>query len=531
MRRFPRSAGAIGFAAAALLAAGCDTLDVPNPNEPDAIRALSDPGTVQSVASGAFNTFFNTMEGMPGTGALVTMADAYSASWNNFQMRLHSSEPRTSWQNSAAAAAKVNVEWHWYGYYSALSSANDVLTAIKKNNIVIENAANTKMVETGARLMQGMTLGELSLLYDKALIVDENSNLASLDFSTRQQVRDTAVKLLAMAAALAKANTFTAPTDWTNGTAYTNVQVEKIANTLAARVLAYHARAASEMNDAATWTKVVQLASAGISSGARFDLQFTGDGQCPDQPAAVYGWCDELKEWSQDPTTMRVDTRLAKMLDPATQVDPYPAGGNPHPNSPDKRLGDGSFGDAEFAEAIGGYEATANAGTDFAWSGDEIFIPVRGMYHQSNITHVRYVYAGFSDPAGTGGARGRMPVVTATENDLLWAEGLIRSGGSLSQAADLINLTRVGRGGLPPATAADGVNGLLDKLAYEQMVELLGLGYTPYFIRRRLPDYNTTTHTGMGLQPLTPHHMPVPAKELDVLGKPLYTFGGTFPLF
>jgi hypothetical protein len=141
------------------------------------------------------------------------------------------------------------------------------------------------------------------------------------------------------------------------------------------------------------------------------------------------------------------------------------------------------------------------------------------MYHQSNITHIRYDYASFSDPAGTGGGFGRDPVITATENDLLWAEALIRTGGNLVTASTLINNTRVTRGGLAAATPADLTAGLLTKLQYEQDIELMGLGDAVFFNRRRID----------GLEALTPRHMPVPAKELQVLRKALYTFGGTFP--
>jgi hypothetical protein len=208
------------------------------------------------------------------------------------------------------------------------------------------------------------------------------------------------------------------------------------------------------------------------------------------------------------------------MLDPVTQADPWPnPNGNPQPNSPDKRLGDGTYGTASDVTAWGTIPKDAGAGTDFAWSGKNIFRPARGMFHQSNITHIRYDYVGGSDPAGTGGAFGREPVITATENDLLWAEGLIRSGGNLLTASNLINNTRVGRGGLTPATPADLTAGLLTKLQYEQDIELIGLGDQVYFNQRRID----------GLEPLTPRQMPVPAKELQVLGKALYTFGGTFP--
>jgi len=513
------------WAAAALVSvSACGNLDVVNPNEPDARRALSDPGGVEAIAGGTFRTWFNTHQGMDGAGPLTTMADSYTASWNNYYMRLYSASlissdgpncigclARTYWRNDPADAERTAVEHFWYGYYSALSSANDVLTAVRKNNIVITDPATTKMIETVGVLMQGMTMGELSLNYDSAFVVDENSNLSALQFSHRLAVRDTAVAKLQEAAALADANAFSTPASWTNGTAYDNTQIARLARTYAARLLAYYPRNGTE-NATANWARVATLASAGISTGGAFDFQFTGDGGTL--------FFDDLKDWSEDLTTERVHTRVAHMLDPLTQKDPWPNPvGNPQPNSPDKRLGDGSYGTAGDVAGWGTTPKTANAGTDFAWSGFNIFRPARGMYHQSNITHIRYDYASFSDPAGTGGAFGRDPVITATENDLLWAEGLIRSGGSLLTAANLINNTRVGRGGLPPATPGDGVAGLLTMLQYEQDVELMGLGDAVFFNRRRID----------GLEPLTPHQMPVPAKELQVLRKALYTYGGTFP--
>jgi len=500
-----------GIATISLLSA-CGNLDVVNPNEPDAKRALSDPGGVQSIAGGTFRSWFNTHQGMDAAGPLTTMANSYTASWNNFNMRLYSDTARTNWKNDPAEAARTSIEHNWYGYYSALSSANDVLTAIRKNNLLINTPANTKMVETVAEMMQGMTMGELSLNYDSAFVVDEASDLTALKFAGHQAVRDAAVAKLEAAAALADANVFSTPAAWTNGTSYDNTQIARLARTYAARVIAYQARNSAE-NNQADWAKVASLASKGISTGGAFDFDFTGDG------GNLY--YDELKAWSNDLTTERVDTRVAHLLDPATQQDPWPnPNGNPQPNSPDARLGDGSYGTAGDVTAWGTVPKTGNAGTDFAWSGYPIFIPARGQYHQSNITHIRYDYASFSDPAGTGGGFGTVPVITATENDLLWAEGLLRSGGSLVTAANLINNTRVNRGNLLPALPSDLTPGLLTKLQYEQDVELMGLGDAVFFNRRRVD----------GLKPLTPHQMPVPAKELQVLRKPLYTFGGAYPV-
>ncbi len=500
----------LGFAAL-LAAGGCSDLDVTNPNEPDSERALSDPGSVSAIAGGTFRTWFNTTQGMLSAGPLTTMADSYTASWNNFNMRLYSSEPRAEWANHPAASARTSVEHRWYGYYSALSSANDVLKAIRELGLEINSPEETKLVETGAVLMQGMALGYIALTYDQGFVVDETSELLTLQLQPREALRDAAVTKLEDAIVLAGANEFDTPESWTNGTSYSNVQIAQLANSFAARILAYFPRNAAE-NAAVDWAQVLSFASKGISSGTAFDFEFTGDGG--------NSWYDELKAWSNDPTTMRMDTRVANLLDPATQQDPWPnPQGNPQPNSLDRRLGDGTYGSVAQANAVGGVPATARAGTDYAWFSPAIFIPARGQYHQSNIGQIRYDYAAFSDPAGSGGGFGTVPQMLATENDLLWAEALIRSGGNLGMAASLINKTRVGRGGLPQASAADGIAGLLAKLQYEQDIELPGAGAVPFYNRRRID----------GLLPETPRHMPVPAKELGVLQLELYSFGGSKP--
>lgn len=511
---------AVGAAAGAILLAGCNSLDVENPNAPDANRALADPAAIEAVAGGTLRTWFNTWDGMEGGGPLVTMAQTYSASWNNYNMNFYSSidadgtRNTRPYQNDLASAGRTTMIGYWEGYYSAISSANDVLKAIRKNNLVISNAANTKRAETIAQLMQGAGLMGIALNYDKGYVIDENSDLAALEYKTRKEVRDAAVAALERAATLAAASTFTTPSGWTNGTSYTNVQIAQIARTMAAMTLAYYPRTATE-NDAVDWGKVAQLASQGISSGTAFDFNFTGDG--------CNAWCHDMLYWFNAFDGGRVSTRVGALLDPVTQKHPYPAGGNPKPNSPDKRLGDGSFGpdDADFAGYFGTNPKTAKAGTDFVYSREEIFRPDRGMYHQSNIGHIRYDKSGEQSPNGIYGGYGVAPIMTRHQNDLLWAEGeLRRSGGNLATAAALINKSRVDRGGLSAATAGEGAASLVQKLIYEQEVELLGLGAVPYYQRRRVPN---------GLLTGTPREMPVPAKELGVKGQAFYTFGGTNP--
>jgi hypothetical protein len=502
---------------AVMATAGCKSLDIVNPNAPDARRALSDPAAIEAVAGGTVRTWFNTFDQAEGNTVLETMADSYTSSWNNWNMNFYSSldadgtRNTRPYQNDPAAAARTTIEAPWTGYYSALSSSNDVLTAIRINHLVINNPSDTKRSETIAALMQAASLAEIAMNFDKGYYIDETSDISKLTYVNRKILRDSALAKFNAVIALASANTFVTPASWANGNSYTNVQIAQIANSLAARLLAYWPRNAAE-NATVNWAQVATYASKGISSGAAFNWMFIGDG--------CAAWCPEIMLWFDAVDTGRLHTRVAHMLDPVTQQTPWPdPNGNQQPNSPDKRLGDGTFGTADMIDGFGNIPKDAGAGTDYMFSTQAIMRPSRGQYHQSNIGHMRYDLSGTQDANGIYGGYGPAPAFTTNENDLLWAEGLIRSGGSLATAANLINNSRVNRGGLSPASAGDGVSGLLTKLWYEQEVELPGIGAVVYYNRRRVD----------GLVTGTPHEMPVPAKELGVFGQALYTWGGTGP--
>jgi hypothetical protein len=561
-----------GFGVTLLAAAfGCTSLEIENPNEPDAARALSDPSAIEAVGAGALRTWFNAYTSLRGAGVLSTQARSLSSSWNNGNLNTYASidnptappdqwnRQSRSWRNDPAAAARTSIDAFWAGgldestvprggFYNSLSSANDALTAIRKNNVVIRNASDTKRAETIAVLMQGASLMMFALDYDKAYIVDEKTDLTSLQYSNRKDVRDAALAKLTEAATLASANTFTTPISWTNGRQYTNVQIAQLANTMAAMTLAYYPRDASEVA-AVPWAQVISFASKGMSSGTPFDFVFVQDG--------YVSWISELMNWFQEIDTGRLHTRVAHFLDPATQVDPWPATGNPQPNSPDKRLGDGSFGDASTKTSFGTTPKTARAGTDYCWSATAIFRPDRGSYHQSNICMIRYDASGNQDPQGQYGGFGPANVINATLNDLLWAEALLRSGGSTAQVQQLIDKTRVTRGGLSSSSTASGTGtvddgpcmsnnrkakdgtacSLWSMLLYEKEVELPELGPAPFWEQRRLPliigggfaGDNSPRRVIAGLLPGTPREMPVPYKELGVKGEALYTWGGTTP--
>jgi len=562
IKRIPEG---LGLIAALVLAGACDTLKIDNPNAPDSPRALSDPATVQSIAVGAMRTWYLTTQGDLGADAypaltMVVMARSHVAAWNNYNIRFYTgctttpwdvytaatngtcgteqlgaTYPRIEWQNDPASAQRTQIEPLWYGYYSALSSANDVLKAIRQKGLVITDGETTKMVETMATLVQALSLSGIALNYDQGFIVTDSTPVDAngspiVAFKSDTALRDTAMAKFDAAIAMA-ATKFGVPGEFFGSPAqsYTNVHIAQIANTMAARTLAYFPRNAAQ-NAAVDWVRVASYASKGISSGAAFDWMFHDD--------ACASWCDWLKVWSNDMTTMRIHSRVAHLLDPVNQPDPWDITKNSQPNSPDQRLGDGTYrGGASYAKLISAIVDThtvKRGGLDYVWSTDpEIQNKSRGAWHQSAVGQVRYdsLATCGDNPQGEGTGSGDAPAVLAAENDLIWAEALIRqTAGDLTLAATLINHTRVGpdllgrpRGGASPtkpsflpASAADGQAGLLQKLQYEQDVELPGSNPAPFYNQRRIDK----------LEPLTPREMPVPAKELGVLKLSLYTCGG-----
>ena len=573
--RFQRITQWVGIATL-VAAGGCNDLNVDNPNAPDAKRALADPNAVEAVGAGAMRTWFNSFNQLATAGVLSAQARSYSASWNNANLNFYSSIDNPTappdqwnrmnrpWQNDPSAAGRTSVEGFWNGttdqvgafrggFYSSLSAANDALAAIRTNGLVIRNDADTKRLEAIGVFMQGASLMMLSLNYDKAYIVDEKSDVTALEYSNRKEVRDAAVAKLQEAITLANASSFLTPDTWANGTAYTNVQIAQIANTMAAMTLAYYPRDNTEVA-AVPWDQVAAFAAQGMSVGTPVDFWYAGDGGG--------AWYHEVLAWFNAIDSGRLHTRVSHLLDPATQKDPWPVdeGGNVQPNSVDKRLGDGSFGNADTEDSFGTPVKTSKHGTDFAWtSNGQAMRPDRGQYHQSNLAHIRYDQSGTQDPQQVYGGYGPVPALNAAANDLLWAEALLRQGAAnAAQASALIDKTRVGRGGLPSSAAAVGnvgsdadgpcmSTGVMAKdgvpctlwamLLYEKEIELLGQGPLPFYEQRRspviigggYPGDNSPVRVIAGLLPGTPREMPVPAKELGVKGEALYTWGGSKP--
>ena len=532
MTKFARWAGVIGVAASM----GCKSLDVENPNSPDAARAFADPGAVAGLVTGAFKGWWNAHSEYNSALLLSTMADGLTASWNNFNIRYYASEGnecpvKCGWDNNPSSAFRFQIETYWYGNYAALSSVNDVLTAIRGIDrlkpeagptlppLVIGTAANTKMLEAAALTVQGLVFSEIATNYDQGFVVTELTNLSTpekvkaLNFSTRIQVRDAAMAKFAEAASLWATVTATPPKDWfgkVNQPTYTVADMIRMIHSAQAMTLAFYPTKAA---DAVNWAQVAGFAAQGVT-GAAAEIGYFDDRS---------DFYDGVKEWGADPTTMRVDTRVAALITDGPEgaakrhKDPWPdPAGNPQPNAFDKRVGDGTYGFDDDFLLSGTIKFSGNEGSDYLYASKAQFWPARGQYHQSNLGYRRYsylAYPGYGLPAEDG--KGFAPQFTRALNELLWAEALIETG-SFLPAATLINKTRVVRGQLSALDGTEGKAALLVALRYEQDIELLGTSASVFYNRRRIDGFKSGT----------PRLMPVPAKELQVLVKELYTCGG-----
>ena len=471
------------------LAACSQDLTIPNTNEPDTKRAISTASDVQQLVASSMADWHDATNQVNPALALAVMADALTGSYNNFGMNLSSSEPRLSYPNNTTGGDYTAMtEDSWYHNYTALGEANDALRAMA-DGLTVDDGYKEM-----AELVQGLTLGNIALVFDKGWTVDETMELPVPveDLKPYGDVAAFAVSKLDAVIAATSSASWEVPHDMLpiDGVDLTAENVGKLANTMAARIVAYTPRNATE-NAAVDWNKVLQYASHGISSGTPFDFAVVEDNGTI--------WWDGYKAYGAYGPWLRVSMRVMHEM---------------NPNLPEKYTTCSSI-----PEDAAGFTDDRYA-TDFTYIGTIPFACARGAWHFSNWEHSRY---GEKNPQGdvsyySGTFTGVAPMVLAAENDLLWAEALVRTGGDLSVAADLVNKTRVGRGGLAPV-AADA-NALLDAIHYEQDVELLTTGGGLQWFNRRRID---------GLQTGTPRHLPIPAKELEIDELPIYTFGGAAP--
>lgn len=474
------------------MGAGCEKvsdLDVPNENAPDSETVMQATETYPSILSGAYNSFWNTSVSPSPTFAL-TNAEVITSGYGSWSSFDYYKVPREAVPNelmddvvlSPPAAA-------WYGYYSGLPNVNRIIRALTTDGkkVMIGNTDYTQGALAHAYALQGILYGHLGMFYDKAFLVDENTDFATYEYelSSYQDVIDFAIQSIDKAIAICNNNEFTDPIEMMPGVAFDNASLKAFVSSMGARILAGSARTPAQAQEV-DWNKVYEYTGNGLQQDFGIDWK---DGWLGKVISRDYLNHLQLVSWDW----MRVHQRVINMMaptDPNAQY-PWPDGvaSLGQVTSPDKRLT-----------------------TYFRWVGRHTgWNPnTRGYNMLSEYKYVRY-----EDVANNNS--GFFPHFLRAENDLLRAEAAARLGKAGTEVAELVNRTRVAKGNLPPLTGSESMEEMLDAIFYERYVETdFVYAHLGYFDRRRRGE----------LRPGTLYHFPVPANELILHKIPFYTFGG-----
>lgn len=477
------------FTILALALQGCEDVDVPNFNDPDLAATLVDSDNYPVVLNGAYLDWWDAIHKYDPYMTLSVAADHGSSSWGNFNMRNvgtvsapYGLGDHTALDNTQTAPNTGYMTQPWYGLYTAIGTANDIIVGILvNNNKVLDGDTDiTQQTLAQALSIRGLSYGYLGLLFDRAFITTETTDLANFTFdeanlSTYTEVRDQALADLDQAISIGNGLSSFGISQ-VNGLDLGKADAIKLMNTYAAKFLALTSRTTTE-NSANDWNRIAGYASKGID----YDFAPIGDG-------GTVWWSAYFLH--ANPGWIRLDQKMVNMMD-SRHPFPYPASGYDVPATPgpDARLG------------------KADSGAYFTNAGAAPFRAERGTYFNSFYTFSKYV------SYRTNLAQAMMAVPQA-DNDLLLAEAYVRTNTNVAEAVNLINKTRVSNGGLAPATAADA--DLLTKIKYERLIEAYEAPGNPFFERRRLGDLGSKQFT----------QFPIPAIELNALQIPLYTFGG-----
>ncbi len=499
-----------GCAGAALLLGACQELTVENPNLPDRERATQQPISTESFVASAFRTAWPEIghDDYP-SWAFSTIAQEITSGFADFGQLELSALPRSAWNNSPVNNRNEVNEDPWYTLYGTISAVNDAIIAIDDGLVIVDDVRTARAKAVG-KLMQGVSHGYLGLYFDKAIIVDENTDLGSLanaEFNPYPEMIDAAIDQIDAAITVAGTQNFSLPAETFFYTAMSRDEFVRLANSYAARFLAYAPRSRTE-RAAVDWNEVIRRVDAGI----------TQDFAPIAQPDILFD------DWKRLVARVRNVARPSDFGRPSYWLlGPADSSGGFQNwlNTPvDNRR---AFQMITKDRRIQGASGPSSAGKYVGYNRNDIFRSDRGTYRYS-----WYFFGRFG--TGVSWQTGPQPAITTTEMDLLKAEALIRLNRA-AEAVPLINRSRVANGELPPVTI-DGppneagcvprkLNGqcgsLWDALRYEKGIEMVGVnGVTAFFDARgwqTLPENSIV-------------HLPIPGRELATLQLENYTFGG-----
>ncbi|MFB6271310.1 MAG: hypothetical protein ABEL51_00295 [Salinibacter sp.] len=471
--------------------------------------------------------------------------------------------PRKEWNNSPSFGDAQHTGFPWNRGYSAISGANDAIgaiqTAIENDDQEFLDQIDEQRALAFGKFVQGISHALLASMFDRAFVVRSDS-LDSGQVPSLQpypRVMKESMKMFNRAVEISKNNQFQLPSGWINGNPMTSSEFVRFVRSIQARFLTAVPRNPEEAqhdpsDNALTnnspglinWEKVVRYTENGIQENFQIQLDGLGPtkwgnfnqwlmgqsdgwgrmsyyhlGPADNKPAAASGL--SFGEWLATDPAPRSEERPKFVIH--TQ-DRRIVGAVPDSVKGTDRPNDGNRVNEEWDEP----------GTDYMYL-NGFASRYAGVRLTNGVTQPDINTNDNVGPNKGANLVGPVNYILKAEMDLLRAEGLLRTGGSASRVAELINNTRVERGKLPEATTGNPTgspddppkngrpqNGysevsLWSMVKYEKTIEQYCSAMNlAYYDDRRWGD----------LVRGTPQQFPIPGSEIQNLGIKNYTFGG-----
>ncbi len=515
---------------------GCD-LQVENPNQPDRLRALAGPDDVETLIKSSFMRVWQIGHYWNNSNfAFAHMSNRHTATWGNMGMNDLGRQPREVLPNVPSYRWAYVFSANWGDAYAGISGASDGIRAIDAGLEIGPGGERNARAKIFGQMNQAILSCLLALWYDQAFIVDETTDLGGdLETVPYGQVFDYAMAKLDAVESAARGATFTLDDDWVNGLEWSNTELADYVVKWKARCAANLPRSDAEAGSA-NWSQIMSNAAYDPSmrdanSPAGGNVVVTGENY------RTSPWWDGLKSLMQENNTWhRMHMDWIGMADQSGEYQDWLM--QPIEQRTARQL---TFGEDMRFPPTNTNDATsdpvsptvASDGPRVRYNSTIIFRPERGTYRQSHYGDMRYDAYTLSCSFCFSGP---MEHMTAQEMDSYMAEGHYRMG-AYAMTAEIVNRTRM-EAGLPPApsNATDPVptrNGsctprkrydvtgrcgnLRDAMWFEKFENVFNVfGGLEFWHGRR----NDILPVGTAL------HLPIPAADLELLLRDVYTFGG-----
>jgi hypothetical protein len=521
--------------AVVLLVVGCgQNFGVEDLTDPDIARVFATGASIEATIGAGFQTVHNAIsntDDQPGVEAFGL--ESYS-SLNNFNLGTRSAIPRLPINNVIGAPSIFQEYTKLSKEARLIVNAMDALDALIKGGHTIGTPARDLRARSFGFFIAGMSEGWLALMYDSASIVTPGMDPQEIPkLSGAQDVAKAAIVLLDSALAIANnpaaASGFPLEVAWLSGApGFGSLDsYKRLIRSYRARIRAGVARTPAQAA-ATDWAKVIDDAENGIQANLMMNI------------GGSTGWNTGMEtQRYQDPTWSQMSMMYMGMADVSGNYATFISQDYQHRNgfflvvTPDKRWPQGATRPAQNTASI---QATNDKSLPYIENRPLANDVTGDPWGVSFYTYSRWRYIRQNSNTGL------FPAFMKAENDMLAAEGYIRTG-NLAAAAAKIDLTRVANGGLPAVTGAVTTatqpvpggsqcvpqvpqgNGtvacgnLMEAMKYEKRIETTYTGFGRFWIDSR----------GWGdLIEGTPLEFPVPYQEMQTRLEKFYLLGPGF---